>query len=294
MNDRSPNDAPHRAPRDAAWYDEQYDNRRRVPIFATHLERWRVASDRARAGLRCELDVPFTPDGEMALDVFTCAQRNAPVLVFFHGGYWRSLDKSDFSFVAAPFVAAGVTVVIPNYALCPTVTIDAISMQAAQAMAWVHRFMASRHADPTRCVVAGHSAGGHLATMLLACDGRRLGPGLPARLMRHAVSLSGLYDLAPIAAAPSLQVDLRLDDATIARNSPARFAPPRGAQLCSVVGALESEEFRRHNRLIRERWGPRVVPVCEELPGCDHFTVLDELVAPEAALHSRVLAWLLP
>ena len=294
MNGRSPNEAPRRAARDAAWYDEQYDNRRRVPMFAMHLERWREASDRARTGLRCELDVPFTPDGKMALDVFACAQRDAPVLVFFHGGYWRLLDKSDFSFVAAPFVAAGVTVVIPNYALCPDVTVDAISMQAAQAMAWVHRFMASRHADPTRCVVAGHSAGGHLATMLLACDGRRLGPGLPARVTRHAVSLSGLYDLAPIAATPSLQVDLRLDDATIARNSPARFSPPRGARLCSVVGALESEEFRRHNRLIRERWGPRVVPVCEELPGCDHFTVLDELVAPEAPLHSRVLAWLLP
>jgi arylformamidase len=106
------------------------------------------------------------------------------------------------------------------------------------------------------------------------------------------VSISGLYDLAPIAAAPSLQVDLRLTPAVVARTSPARFAAPAGARLASVVGALESEEFRRQNRLIRERWGAAVVPVCDELPGRDHFTVLDELVAAQTVLQRCVLQWL--
>ena len=128
--------------------------------------------------------------------------------------------------------------------------------------------------------------------MLLACNGKRLSRDLPTRLVRRAVSVSGLYDLAPIAAAPVLQVDLRLTPDVITRASPTLFAPPRGAQLASVVGALESEEFLRQNRLIRERWGEQVVPVCEELPGRDHFTALDALIEPHGALHQRTLEWL--
>jgi arylformamidase len=278
---------------DAAWFDVQYDNRRRVPAFAQHIARWRDASAQARAQRVCHLDIPFMPDGAVSLDVFPAAQAGAPVLVFIHGGYWRSLDKADFSFVALPFVAAGAMVVVPNYSLCPAVTVDTIAMQMAHAMAWVHRHAADHGGDAARCVVAGHSAGGHLAAMLLACDGRLVASDLPARLVRRAVSISGLYDLAPISRAPSLQVDLRLTPTVVARTSPARFAAPAGAQLCSVVGALESEEFLRHNRMIRERWGEVVVPVCEELAGRDHFSALDDLVDTRATLHRRVRAWLL-
>jgi len=277
---------------DAAWFDLQYDNRRRVPEFAQHLARWRDASAQARARMDRRLDIPFTPDGTVTLDVFPATQADAPVLVFIHGGYWRSLDKADFSFVAMPFVAAGAMVVVPNYSLCPAVSVDTIALQTAHALAWVHRHAARFGGDASRCVVAGHSAGGHLAAMLLTCDGRRLASDLPSRLVRRAVSVSGLYDLAPLAQAPSLQVDLRLTPEVVARVSPARFAAPADAELCSVVGALESEEFLRHNRLIRERWGPAVVPVCEELPGRDHFSVLDELVDPHASLHRRVTDWL--
>jgi arylformamidase len=277
---------------DAAWLDAQYDNRKRVPAFAQHIERWRATSAQARAQLACHLDLPFTSDKAVALDVFPSARSNAPVLVFIHGGYWRTLDKADFSFVASPFVASGAMVVVPNYALCPAVTVDTIALQMAHAMAWVHRNAALFGGDPARNVVVGHSAGGHLAAMLLACEGQRLAADLPVRLTRRAVSISGLYDLAPIAAAPSLQVDLRLTPDVVRRTSPAAFAAPAGALLCSVVGALESEEFHRHNRLIRERWGKTVVPVCDEIAGCDHFSVLDELVDPQAALHRRVQQWL--
>ncbi|MES2959647.1 MAG: alpha/beta hydrolase [Pseudomonadota bacterium] len=277
---------------DPDWLDSQYDNRRRVPEFAQHLSRWREASLHARGGLRCHLDIPYSADGRLALDVFPAAQPRAPVLMFIHGGYWRSLNKSDFSFVATPFVAAGSMVVVPEYSLCPAVTVDAIALQMAHALAWVHMHAAQYGGDASHCVVAGHSAGGHLAAMLLTCDGRRVSRELPTQLLRSAVSISGLYDLAPIAATPYLQVDLRLTPEVVARTSPANFAAPSGARLASVVGALESEEFRRHNRLIRDRWGSRVVPICEELAGRNHFTALDELVEPQTRLQQCVLQWL--
>ena len=277
---------------DAAWLEVQYDNRKRVPAFAQHIERWRSMSARARAQLVGHVDLPFTPDAAATLDVFPAARSNAPVLVFIHGGYWRTLDKSDFSFVASPFVASGAMVVVPNYSLCPTVTVDTIALQMAQAMAWVHRNAARYGGDAARNVVVGHSAGGHLAAMLLTCNGQQVAPDLPARLTRRAVSISGLYDLAPVAATPSLQADLRLTPDVVRRASPAGFAAPAGAVLCSVVGALESDEFLRQNRLIRERWGRAVVPVCEEIAARDHFSVLDELIDPTAVLHGRVQRWL--
>ncbi len=280
------------ATRDAAWFDMQYDNRRRVPEFAQYLNRWRDDSALARGRRRCQLDIPYAAAGKVALDVFPTARANAPVLVFIHGGYWRALGKADFSFIADPFVEAGATVVVPDYSLCPAVTIDTIALQCAQALAWVHRNADQFGADRSRCVVAGHSAGGHLAAMLLACDGRQMAQDLPSRLARSAVSISGLYDLAPIAATPSLQCDLRLTPDVVVRASPACFAAPAGARLASVVGALESDEFLRHNRLIRERWGETVVQVCEELAGHNHFSVLDEFVDPHTALHRRALAWL--
>ena len=280
------------AVRDAAWHDQQYDNRRRVPEFAQHLVRWREASAQARTHLNCQLDIPYTPDGAVGLDAFPAARRKAPVLVFIHGGYWRSLSKAEFSFVAAPFVAAGVTVVVPDYSLCPAVTVDAIALQCAQALAWVHRNAARYGGDAKRCVVAGHSAGGHLAAMLLTADGQRMARDLPRQLARSAVSISGLHEMASIAATPYLQGDLRLTPEVIARTSPAWFDAPVGARLATVVGALESEEFLRHNRLIRECWGEAAVPVCEELAGRNHFTALDEFVDPQSALHRRTMQWL--
>ena len=275
---------------DAAWHDEQYDNRRRVPLAVQHFARWRAAAAEAREQLDCRLDVAYAPG--VALDVFPAARADAPVLMFIHGGYWRSLEKSTFSHIAAPFVAAGAMVVVPSYSLCPAVTVDTIALQMAQALAWIHRHGSAYGGDAARIVVAGHSAGGHLAAMLLACDGRRLANDLPQQLTCSAVSISGLYDLEPLAATPMLQADLRLTPDVIARASPARFAAPAGARLCAVVGADESEEFRRHNQLIRERWGVAAVPVCDELPGHDHFTVLDALVEPQTLLHGLALQWL--
>jgi len=277
---------------DAAWHDLQYNNRRRVPDFSQYVERWRHESLLVRAQLRCHLDIPFIAGEAVALDVFPAARPDAPVLVFIHGGYWRSLDKADHSFVAAPFVDAGAMVVVPNYSLCPAVTVDTIALESAHVLAWVHRNAARYGANAARLVVVGHSAGGHLAAMLLACDGQRLAPDLPPRLVRRAVSVSGLYDLAPLAAAPSLQVDLRLTSGVISRASPAHFAAPAGARLASLVGALESEEFLRQNRLIRQRWGDVVVPVCEELPGRNHFSVLDDLVESQGSAHRLVMQWL--
>ena len=271
-------------PPSAAWLDAQYNNRARIPEHPAILARWSQTSAAARERLSCELDVPYGSAPSERLDIFPAARRDAPVLVYIHGGYWRALDKRDQSFVAPPFVDAGAMVVLPNHALCPAVTMPELVMQLVAALAWVHRHARDYGGDPQRLVVAGHSAGGHLAALLLCCEWPTVGADLPPDLLRGALSVSGVFDLEPLRRAPFLAPDLRLDRATARRLSPARLPTPRG-RLHAVVGGDESEEFLRQNALIRDAWGAAAVPVCESVPGRHHMDVLFDLADPQARLH---------
>ena len=286
-------------PSKAEWLNAQYNNRARVANYAEYLEQWARDSQAARDTLACHLDVPFLDDAtrhftvptgvpEPTLDVFPAARIDAPVLLFIHGGWWRALDKRDNSFVAPPFVAAGAHVVVPNYNLCPTVSMDTIALQLAHALAWTHRSFSRRAFTAPRIVVAGHSAGGHLAAMLLCCNGKLLGADLPRQLASSALSISGVFDLDPLRQTPFLKADLKLTPRLVRRLSPTLFPAPSG-RLVTVYGALESEEFARQSELIQSKWGGRCVSVCEAVAGTNHFSVLNEAVNPSTCLHRQAL-----
>jgi len=273
---------------DPAWLTAQYDTRAAVPDHARFFERWTRGSEIARERVSRRLDIAYGPSPAETLDVFPSARAAAPVLVFIHGGWWRAFDKSQHSFIAPPFTREGALVVVPNYGLAPAITIETIVLQLVQALAWVYRNVALYGGDPQRIVVAGHSAGGHLAAMLLSCAWPAVATDLPARLVAGALSISGLFDLEAMRQTPPLQADLRLTPASVRRLSPAGFAAPTGP-LNAAVGADESEEFQRQTRLIRERWGESAVPVCETIPGAHHFSVLDEFIDPHGRLHGLAL-----
>lgn len=274
---------------DPAWLEAQYNCRARVPGHVRHFERWAAASTLVRAQGRPHLDIAYGPGDGETLDIFPAATPGAPVIVFIHGGYWRSLDKSDFSFLAPAFNAAGATLVLPNYALCPAVGIEHIALQLTRAVAWVWRHAAEHGADASRLALVGHSAGGHLATLLLSCRWKEVAADLPAQPLAGALSVSGLYDLEPLRHVASLQADLQLTPAAVRRLSPAFFPRPKSGRLYAVVGLDESDEFVRQNALIRDVWGPTAVPVCETLPGADHYSVLEGLADPESRLHGLAL-----
>jgi arylformamidase len=281
---------------DTAQLEAQYNNRARVPEHAEIFQRWAAASALVREKTPgAALDLRYADGQGGTLDVFPPApgapvpSTGAPVLCFIHGGYWRSLDKSQHSFIAPAFNAAGALVVVPNYALCPAVSIEDIALQMTQALAWTWRHAAQHGGDPTRIAVAGHSAGGHLAAMLLSCRWPQVGADLPAAPLSGALSISGLYDLEPLRHVPSVQADLRLTPASVARLSPAFFPRPKSGKLYAVVGLDESDAFLRQNALIRDVWGPTAVPVCETVPRRNHFTVLEDLADARTRVHALAL-----
>jgi arylformamidase len=121
---------------DRAALDREYDNRRKVLDAPAWLTRFAEASGEARADIPCRLDVAYGVHPTERLDIFPAERATpAPIHVFIHGGYWQWLDKKDFSYVARAFVPAGITTVVINYALIPTVTMAEIVRQCRAAIA---------------------------------------------------------------------------------------------------------------------------------------------------------------
>ena len=277
---------------DPFWLEAMYNNRARVPEHAAHFRQWAEASAQVKASQPCVLDIAYGPSEGQKLDIFPAAAtggQGSQVVVFIHGGYWRSLDKAEHSFVVPAFTRAGACVVVPNYDLCPLVTIPEIVMQMVRSLAWVFRNIAQHGGDPGRITVVGHSAGGHLAAMLLACVWQAYAKDLPANLVRNALSISGLYDLESMRYTPSLQASLKLTPAQVHKASPGLIPRPARGILYSVAGGDESDEFLRQNLMIQQAWGHKTVPVCEALLGLNHFSILDALPKPGHRLNALAM-----
>lgn len=264
-------------------YELEYNNRLRIAEYPDIVARWRADSAATRRTARAALDQPYGPGERHRYDRFRADDVAAPLVVFLHGGYWQLGAREDVSFIAPALVAAGLDVAIPSYSLCPAVTVLDIIDDIRRCLVELWR------ATQRRPLVIGHSAGGHLAAAMLATDWARVA-GAPPDLVRAAIALSGVFEMAPLIAT-TMNRALRLDPATAAEASP-RFwpPPPRGATLIAAVGAEETGEFHRQSRAIAQAWGEAgVTTEYVSLGGVHHFTILDELTRPGVLL-DRIVA----
>ena len=268
-------------------YEAEYNNRARVPEHPEIFARWTRDAELFRAEAlksgRAELGLSYGDTPRQYFDLFLpAAGEAAPLAIFIHGGWWRSLDPSFYSHVARGPNARGIAVAVVGYDLCPNVGIAEIivQMQRACALLW-QRF--GRHMS-----VYGHSAGGHLAAALVATDWASLYPKLPTDLIPSGYSISGVFDLTPLVGI-SVNQDLRLDAATARDVSPVFWPVQSGRIFDAVVGGLESNEFKRQSRMIAQTWQQTGAQTrYQEIAGTNHFTVIELLADPQSAMTARV------
>ena len=278
-----------------AEFDAQYNLRAGRPDYEqTVIPAWQAESARVRESAACRLDIRYGPGEKQKLDVFFGGGPDAPTLVYFHGGYWQRGDKSIYSFLAAPFVAAGINVVVVGYDLCPAVTITRISHQAREALAHVWREAPALGIGRARLTVMGHSAGGHLTQMMMATDWPSVGADLPADLVKAGIPVSPLSYLEPVRLTEALNAGIRMGADEAERESPMTRHPPRtDAPQLVVVGGAETDEFHRQARMYVEAFATPSRPVAlYVVPGVDHFDELNVLADAGSPFFARCRAML--
>jgi len=267
--------SPFVAPPLSAELEAQYNMRLLRPDFeASLLPQWLARSAAFRRLPRARLDLAYGPHERDRLDYFPAASARAPLLIFVHGGFWQRGDKSVYSFVAEPFVAAGISVVLLNYTLCPAVTVAEIVLQSQRALTWLWRHADTLGLARERWLVSGHSAGGHLAARMMATHWDILGADLPKRMLSGAILISALFDLVPLCET-SINEGLRLERDHAQAESALQHAPATDAPQLIAVGGAETSAFDQQARAYATAFGnaERSMPHYR-IDHCDHFDVV--------------------
>jgi len=206
------------------------------------------------------------------LDVYRpkTPKAGTPVVVFFYGGSWKNGSRENYSYVGESLANLGYTVVIPDYRVYPEVRFPAFLEDGALALAWVQDHVPEAQQG---VVIVGHSAGAHIAS-LLVLDGRyQEAAGVDPELVRGWVGLAGPYAFQPLQWESTRPVFEGLGDADQAR--PIHFACDRPSHALLLHGDADSAVLPEHSRRMAKALADCNVPVrFEELAGVNHFEIV--------------------
>ena len=268
---------------DQVQLDIEYNARGTVPDYTIFGRENDAYSEEARLSLECMLDLSYGDHPDEVIDIFPAGPK-APVFLYFHGGYWRANSQKQAAAMAPNFVKHGITVVPVNYSLAPGASLDEIIRQSREAVAWVWKYGTEEFAAHTdRIFIGGTSAGGHITGMVLA-GGWHDEFGVPAKCVKGALALNGLYDLEPVRLSEPNEW-AQLDEAAAYRNSPIYQLPEHGCPLIVSFGGSETSEFKRQSKIYAAAWRDRGWPCSEfEVKECNHFNIPQQLRDPTTRL----------
>ncbi|MCY4218291.1 MAG: alpha/beta hydrolase [Gammaproteobacteria bacterium] len=222
------------------------------------------------------------------IDLFLSQQKYSPIMMYLHGGYWQRGDRSLYSFIAEPFNKAGINVAIIGYPFSPSVSILDIIDSIKTGVLWLWKNTREMDIDSNQILLVGHSAGGHLATVMQTQDWSELMPAMSDNPIQAIVSISGLYWLVPLCQT-SLNENLNLDKRTAKIVSPTEMKPNESVPITMVFGDQEGLEFIRQCNMLQMAWESFGVPITRHKEdNADHFDVVDHIADDKSQLFQLI------
>lgn len=240
--------------------------------FDHYLDAYYAMSAQAHVELCPMAGLAYGSEPQQVLDFFSARESGRPLHVFFHGGYWQALSQTLSAGMAAGIVESGFNFATVNYTLAPQARIGEMIRECCASVEWLADNAEKLKFDPTQTVVSGHSAGAHLAAMLLSLQGDRFGTF--DLTITNAILISGVYDLTPIALVPVNDL-LQLTEQEIVDLSPMRHLPPEAVKVSVRAGSHDTDEFIRQSRCYAEHLRSNGRSVAFELQnGFNHYDII--------------------
>ncbi|KAM9819781.1 kynurenine formamidase isoform 1-T1 [Syngnathus typhle] len=247
-------------------------------VIKTHVKALKEGTDRARSLAQTLLNVPYGEGEGEKLDAYipTTNSLDLPLVIYIHGGYWQFLSKEESGFMAVPLIDKGVVVVAVGYDIAPRGNMDLMVSQVRRSVVSV----VQQYSHISGLYLCGHSAGAHLAAMVLSTDWSQYSV---KPQIKGAFLVSGIYDLLPILST-YVNEPLKMTEEVAIRNSPSKLIPQvklssSSCQFVVAVAEYDSPEFRKQSEDYYNTLKANGLNVTlEDLSNTDHFSIIEQLV----------------
>lgn len=258
--------------------EKQYNVRDSRTDYETKIiPDWIDRSILTRKNLKSNIGIPYGKSEKQKLDFFSSPNKDAPTVIFFHGGYWQRGDKSVYSFLANSFVNNNINFLTVGYDLCPIISITEIVSQAQEAIVWIWKNASKLEINKNKFIVSGHSAGGHITGMMMGTEWNKISSDLPNDLILAGIPISALNLLEPIRHT-SLNDALKMNKEEAKSQSPIYLTPKTNAPQLVVYGANETDEFHRQSNIYYEKFKSKERKIERFIvPEADHFDEMNDL-----------------
>jgi arylformamidase len=268
--------------------DKQYNNRLNAADHEIHLNQWELLSREAERKYTGHKNISYGDLEREKLDIFPSEKPGAKTLVFIHGGYWYKHNPSDFYLIAEAFRSYGFTTVLISYPLMPDFLMDQLVVSCRKAIGWLAQNLSHYNGDPKQLYVAGHSAGGHLASMMMATFWPQYDTRLAPDTVKGVCAISGLYNLTPVQLCYVNEI-IKMDTEMALRNSPVQLLPQTPCSLVLAVGGDETIEYKEQSRELFTNWTGKNADIeLLEIPGLNHFSILTTMLDRSSVLHKAM------
>ncbi|KAL3067304.1 hypothetical protein OYC64_017104 [Pagothenia borchgrevinki] len=258
-------------------------------VIKAHVKALKEGTERARGLAQTLLNVPYGEGDGEKLDVYIPSTNSldVPLVIYLHGGFWQFLSKEDSGFMAVPLVDKGVVVVAVGYDIAPKGNMDLMVSQVRRSVVSV----VQQYSHISGLYLCGHSAGAHLAAMVLSTDWSEYSI---TPQIKGAFLVSGIYDLLPILST-YVNEPLKMTEEVAVRNSPSQLVPQLklSCSSCHIIVAVaenDSPEFRKQSEEYYKTLEASGLDVTlEDVANTDHFSIIEQLVDGEYHLTKLLL-----